>query len=79
MEHRLTLWLHCSIEFVYIILQTPEVTIFVLMLLRRLSNVRFRNVGGKTPQQTEPPSVPVADFFPSGVFPEGEWQSYKNE
>lgn len=31
------------------------------------------------PVQTEPPSVPVAEFFPSGKFPEGERQSYKDE
>jgi len=30
-------------------------------------------------KQTEPPSVPIDRFFPTGVFPEGEWQSYKDE
>ena len=30
-------------------------------------------------EQTEPPSIPVADFFPNGVFPEGEWQSYNDK
>lgn len=30
-------------------------------------------------EQTEPPSVPVRQFFPSGQFPEGEWQSYKDD
>ena len=29
--------------------------------------------------QTEPPSVPVASMFPSGIFPEGELQDYKDE
>ena len=29
--------------------------------------------------QTDPPTVPVADLFPGGVAPEGEWQSYKDE
>jgi methionyl aminopeptidase len=29
--------------------------------------------------QTEPPSVPVRLLFPSGSFPEGEWQSYKDD
>jgi methionyl aminopeptidase len=35
--------------------------------------------GGPVPQQTEPPSVPVKLLFPSGKFPEGEWQSYKDD
>ena len=36
--------------------------------------------GGATPsQQTDPPSVPVRLLFPSGTFPEGEWQSYKDD
>nr|KAJ3420887.1 Methionine aminopeptidase 2B [Polyrhizophydium stewartii] len=30
-------------------------------------------------KQTDPPSVPVAKFFPSGVFPEGEIQTYKDD
>lgn len=30
-------------------------------------------------KQTEPPSVPVAKFFADGIFPEGEWQSYKDD
>lgn len=30
-------------------------------------------------QQTVPPTVPVKQLFPGGVFPEGEWQSYKEE
>ena len=34
--------------------------------------------GGKT-KQTEPPSIAVADLFPSGVYPEGERQSYAEE
>lgn len=29
--------------------------------------------------QTDPPEVPVAELFPRGIFPEGEWQSYQNE
>lgn len=29
-------------------------------------------------KQTEPPSVPIAKFFPDGRYPEGEWQSYNN-
>eukprot|EP00884_Botryococcus_braunii_P004532 jgi/Botrbrau1/1407/Bobra.0063s0105.1 len=31
------------------------------------------------PLQTEPPTVPVWDFYPGGIFPEGEWQSYKHD
>ena len=30
-------------------------------------------------QQTDPPSVPVRVLFPSGKYPEGEWQSYKQD
>ncbi|GAX77013.1 hypothetical protein CEUSTIGMA_g4460.t1 [Chlamydomonas eustigma] len=29
--------------------------------------------------QTDPPSIPVRSLFPSGTFPEGEWQSYKQD
>ena len=29
--------------------------------------------------QTEPPTIPVAKFFPVGIFPEGELQYYLNE
>lgn len=36
--------------------------------------------GGAVPtQQTVPPTVPVKLLFPSGTFPEGEWQSYNEE
>lgn len=31
------------------------------------------------PVQTEPPSVPIAAFFPSGRYPEGEIQQYRDE
>ncbi|CAN0922901.1 Methionine aminopeptidase 2A [Linum grandiflorum] len=31
------------------------------------------------PQQTDPPSIPVADLFPSGEFPEGAIQQYKDD
>lgn len=35
---------------------------------------------GKVPEkQTEPPSIPVRRFFPSGQYPEGELQDYKDE
>lgn len=33
----------------------------------------------KGPKQTDPPSVPIARFFPDGIYPEGEWQSYNDE
>ena len=32
-----------------------------------------------TLQQTDPPSIPVDELFPSGDFPEGEIQEYKDE
>lgn len=35
--------------------------------------------GGGSKQQTDPPSIPVKDLFPGGKFPEGEWQSYKDD
>ncbi|KAF8059708.1 MAP2B [Scenedesmus sp. PABB004] len=35
--------------------------------------------GGAPAQQTAPPSVPVRLLFPNGRFPEGEWQSYKDD
>ncbi|RVW32630.1 Methionine aminopeptidase 2B [Vitis vinifera] len=31
------------------------------------------------PEQTDPPSIPVVELFPSGEFPEGEIQQYKDE
>lgn len=38
------------------------------------------HLAGKGPkQQTDPPSIPVAQLFPQGIFPEGERQSYSNE
>ncbi|KAJ0239842.1 Methionine aminopeptidase 2B [Hirschfeldia incana] len=30
-------------------------------------------------QQTDPPSIPVIDLFPSGEFPEGEIQQYRDD
>jgi methionyl aminopeptidase len=30
-------------------------------------------------QQTDPPSIPIDELFPSGDFPEGEIQEYKDE
>ncbi|GER42808.1 methionine aminopeptidase 2 [Striga asiatica] len=30
-------------------------------------------------QQTDPPSIPVGELFPSGEFPEGEIQQYKDD
>ncbi|KAK4875336.1 hypothetical protein RN001_011758 [Aquatica leii] len=35
-----------------------------------------RKKGGKTAGQTDPPSIPIADLFPSQVFPEGEIMQY---
>jgi methionyl aminopeptidase len=29
--------------------------------------------------QSDPPSIPVRTLFPAGSFPEGEWQSYKQD
>lgn len=34
---------------------------------------------GSLREQTVPPSIPVAELFPDGNFPECERQSYKNE
>eukprot|EP01024_Parvocaulis_polyphysoides_P003794 TRINITY_DN109_c0_g1_i10.p1 TRINITY_DN109_c0_g1~~TRINITY_DN109_c0_g1_i10.p1 ORF type:complete len:589 (-),score=105.32 TRINITY_DN109_c0_g1_i10:2307-3830(-) len=33
----------------------------------------------KPKEQTSPPSIPVADLFTSGVYPEGEWLSYNED
>ncbi|KAH8511411.1 hypothetical protein H0E87_008827 [Populus deltoides] len=33
----------------------------------------------ESPKQTDPPSIPVVDLFPSGEFPEGEIQQYKDD
>ncbi|RHN82150.1 putative methionyl aminopeptidase [Medicago truncatula] len=30
-------------------------------------------------EQTDPPSIPVLDLYPSGDFPEGEIQQYKDD
>lgn len=27
-------------------------------------------------KQTVPPTIPVKNFYPNNIFPEGEWQSY---
>ncbi|KAG2451907.1 hypothetical protein HYH02_003682 [Chlamydomonas schloesseri] len=34
---------------------------------------------GEKLTQTDPPSVPVRLLFPDGKYPEGEWQSYKDD
>ncbi|KAB1207082.1 Methionine aminopeptidase 2B [Morella rubra] len=33
----------------------------------------------EVPQQTDPPSIPVTELFPSGEFPVGEIQQYKDD
>eukprot|EP01024_Parvocaulis_polyphysoides_P000784 TRINITY_DN10207_c1_g1_i4.p1 TRINITY_DN10207_c1_g1~~TRINITY_DN10207_c1_g1_i4.p1 ORF type:complete len:274 (+),score=53.69 TRINITY_DN10207_c1_g1_i4:152-973(+) len=33
----------------------------------------------KLKQQTSPPSIPVSDLFTTGIYPEGEWQSYNED
>jgi hypothetical protein len=38
-----------------------------------------RKKGKKALKQTDPPSVTVKRLFPDGVYPEGEWQPYKQE
>lgn len=35
--------------------------------------------GGVELQQTDPPTIPVSKLFPSHVYPEGEWQDYKDD
>ncbi|KAJ4904529.1 Methionine aminopeptidase 2B [Raphanus sativus] len=39
----------------------------------------FGYVCRKKPQQTDPPTIPVVKLFPSGEFPEGEIQQYKDD
>ncbi|KAG2258710.1 hypothetical protein Bca52824_078004 [Brassica carinata] len=38
-----------------------------------------KNKSKKKPQQTDPPTIPVVKLFPSGDFPEGEIQQYKDD
>ena len=38
-----------------------------------------RKKSKKAPKQTDPPSITVKRLFPDGVYPEGEWQPYKQE
>ncbi|OIW09314.1 hypothetical protein TanjilG_01285 [Lupinus angustifolius] len=33
----------------------------------------------EAPKQTDPPSIPILDLFPSGDFPEGQTQHYKDD
>lgn len=35
--------------------------------------------GAARTTQTDPPSVPIKQLFHDSVFPEGEWQSYKDD
>eukprot|EP00898_Chlorokybus_atmophyticus_P006925 jgi/Chlat1/7233/Chrsp57S06864 len=41
----------------------------------------FAHIRKKKPslQQTDPPSIPVTQLFPSGIFPEGELHEYKDD
>jgi methionyl aminopeptidase len=33
----------------------------------------------KAGEQTTPPSIPIKQLYQNGIFPEGEWQSYKDD
>ena len=44
----------------------------------RAADAPPRPAGGAA-VQTEPPSVPIATFFPAGRYPEGEIQEYRDE
>jgi len=49
---------------------------------RALDNSRYRQLGSwkeKEWRQTDPPTIPIAQQFPDGVFPEGEISEYLNE
>ncbi|KAH0894484.1 hypothetical protein HID58_056913 [Brassica napus] len=46
--------------------------------LQRRRKTRIK-ASKKKPQQTDPPTIPIVKFFPSGDFPEGEIQQYKDE
>jgi hypothetical protein len=52
--------------------------LFCLFQFTRMSHVFCRKKKGPL-QQTDPPSIPVDELFPSGEFPEGEIQQYKDE
>ncbi|KAF2305464.1 hypothetical protein GH714_005537 [Hevea brasiliensis] len=50
-----------------------------------LNFIKYEQIRNKSrkkkelPQQTDPPSIPVIELFPSGEFPEGEIQQYKDD
>lgn len=49
---------------------------------REQDNSQYRLLGSWAPgewKQTNPPTIPIADQFPDGVFPEGEISEYLNE
>ncbi|KAG6491376.1 hypothetical protein ZIOFF_052716 [Zingiber officinale] len=47
--------------------------------LELLCNIELPKKKKEPLQQTNPPSIPVDELFPSGEFPEGEIQQYKDE
>ena len=38
-----------------------------------------KTAAAESMEQTDPPSIPVADLFRGRPFPEGEWQQYQDE
>ncbi|KAL0032328.1 hypothetical protein WJX79_005517 [Trebouxia sp. C0005] len=46
---------------------------------RGMSKKKSKSKESTKKVQTDPPEVPVAQLFPRGIFPEGEWQSYQND
>jgi methionyl aminopeptidase len=52
--------------------------VFALMILLKNLMIVFRKKKSSL-QQTDPPSIPVLELFPSGDFPQGEIQQYNDE
>lgn len=50
-----------------------------LHMFRKKKAPSEQTIPPSTLQQTDPPSIPVNELFPSGEFPEGEIQNYKDE
>ncbi|GAB4813994.1 hypothetical protein N2152v2_001040 [Parachlorella kessleri] len=45
----------------------------------RASNGAANGAAVGPQSQTDPPTIPVKQLFTRGIFPEGEWQSYKDD
>ena len=46
---------------------------------KKKKNRKKKGAGGPVKQQTDPPSIPVCELYPSGNFPEGEIMQYEQD